>query len=186
MKQQVLYYKIVENKPFNALLVLDEIGKIYYASIGKNSNAFREQLVNDFKPLKDYQLRPVSTLNHNSAIEEEILKFMKVLKDPSTSQEFEIEFIFGTNLQRKVWNKLLEIPKGQVKTYGDIANELGMKVGSSRAIGNCIGANRIAIIIPCHRVLGFNKKINGYRFGVDAKEYLLKHELGNSYDEFVK
>ncbi|MCZ9982557.1 MGMT family protein [Brachyspira hyodysenteriae] len=73
--------------------------------------------------------------------------------------------------------KLQKIPFGKVVTYSDIARNISDKKGSiSRAVGTAEGKNKIAIIIPCHRVVGVNKKLTGYAGGLDKKEYLLKLE----------
>nr|WP_272510029.1 MGMT family protein [Brachyspira hyodysenteriae] len=70
-----------------------------------------------------------------------------------------------------------KIPFAKVVTYSDIARNISDKKGSiSRAVGTAEGKNKIAIIIPCHRVVGVNKKLTGYAGGLDKKEYLLKLE----------
>ncbi len=81
----------------------------------------------------------------------------------------------GTDFQYNVWEKLQEIPFGTTQSYMDIAHKLGdgKKV---RAVGMANGKNPIAIIIPCHRVIGGNGKLIGYAGGLGRKEWLLKHE----------
>lgn len=80
----------------------------------------------------------------------------------------------GTDFQRKVWQALFTIPYGQTKTYGEIAKLVGCR--SSRAVGQAIGHNPIAIIIPCHRVVGTNGTLGGYAWGLDIKQALLELE----------
>lgn len=85
--------------------------------------------------------------------------------------------IYGTDFQYNVWMETSKIPFGKVVTYSDIAGNISDKKGSiSRAVGTAEGKNKIAIIIPCHRVVGVNKKLTGYAGGLDKKEYLLKLE----------
>ena len=84
----------------------------------------------------------------------------------------------GTVFRHKVWNVLLEIPYGSVRTYGDIAKELG--VNSAQAVGGAVGHNPISILIPCHRVVGANGSLTGFAGGVDKKSWLLKSERSNS------
>ncbi|ACN82712.1 methylated-DNA--[protein]-cysteine S-methyltransferase [Brachyspira hyodysenteriae] len=85
--------------------------------------------------------------------------------------------IYGTDFQYNVWMETSKIPFGKVVTYSDIARNISDKKGSiSRAVGTAEGKNKIAIIIPCHRVVGVNKKLTGYAGGLDKKEYLLKLE----------
>ncbi len=81
----------------------------------------------------------------------------------------------GTSFQKDVWSALQEIPYGQTKSYGDIAKVI-QNPNSVRAVGAANGNNRIAIIIPCHRVIGTNGKLTGYAGGLWRKEWLLKHE----------
>lgn len=85
----------------------------------------------------------------------------------------------GTQFQVSVWQLLTEIPYGQTVTYGDIANKLGIKNGS-RAVGLANGSNPISLIIPCHRVIGANGKLTGYRGGLQRKEWLLRFEKANT------
>ena len=83
--------------------------------------------------------------------------------------------IEGTEFQKKVWNELLEIPYGETRSYLDIAKRVG-NPKASRAVGMANYNNKIIIIIPCHRVIGSNKKLIGYAGGLDVKEKLLKLE----------
>ena len=80
----------------------------------------------------------------------------------------------GTDFQRRVWQKLFTIFYGQTKTYGEIARMVGCR--SARAIGQAIGRNPIALIIPCHRVVGANGSLGGYAYGLNRKKKLLELE----------
>ena len=84
----------------------------------------------------------------------------------------------GTEFQKKVWLQLMNIPYGKTTTYKDIATEIG-NTNASRAVGNANNKNPIAIIIPCHRVIGSNNKLTGYAGGLDKKEKLLNLEKNN-------
>ena len=81
----------------------------------------------------------------------------------------------GSEFRLKVWKILSEIPYGQTVTYGEIASMLS-KTMSAQAVGGAVGHNPIAILIPCHRVLGSNGKLTGYAGGIDKKMELLKIE----------
>lgn len=83
----------------------------------------------------------------------------------------------ATAFQRRVWDALLEIPYGQTRSYGQIAAQLGMP-GGARAVGMANGANRIAIIVPCHRVIESTGALRGYGGGLERKRYLLELEGG--------
>ena len=80
----------------------------------------------------------------------------------------------GTEFQRRVWQSLFTIFYGQTKTYGEIARMVGCK--SARAVGQAIGRNPIALIIPCHRVIGANGSLGGYAYGLNRKKQLLELE----------
>ena len=80
----------------------------------------------------------------------------------------------GTDFQRRVWQRLFTIFYGQTKTYGEIARMVGCK--SARAVGQAIGRNPIALIIPCHRVVGVNGSLGGYAYGLNLKKQLLELE----------
>ena len=81
----------------------------------------------------------------------------------------------GAPFETRVWKALLEIPAGQTMSYGAIAKKLG-SAGASRAVGAANGANPIAIIVPCHRVIGSSGSLTGYGGGLDRKKWLLDHE----------
>ncbi|MDZ5648624.1 methylated-DNA--[protein]-cysteine S-methyltransferase [Nitrospirillum sp. BR 11828] len=81
----------------------------------------------------------------------------------------------GTAFQRQVWQALLTIPYGAVRSYTDIARQIG-KPAAVRAVGAANGRNPLSIIAPCHRVVGLNGALTGFAGGLAAKEYLLALE----------
>jgi methylated-DNA-[protein]-cysteine S-methyltransferase len=81
----------------------------------------------------------------------------------------------GTSFQREVWKALRAIPAGTTMSYGQLATNLG-RAGASRAVGAANGANPIAIVVPCHRVIGANGALTGYGSGLPYKRWLLDHE----------
>lgn len=85
--------------------------------------------------------------------------------------------IKGTAFQKQVWDALCKIPYGKTCSYKDIALMI-QNPKAVRAIGNANHKNPIAIIIPCHRVIAYDKSIGGYAFGIDIKKYLLDLECG--------
>jgi methylated-DNA-[protein]-cysteine S-methyltransferase len=82
----------------------------------------------------------------------------------------------GTPFQLAVWAELTRIPYGSTVSYGDIALALGKSLLASRAVGLANGRNPISIIVPCHRVIGADGSLTGYGWGVDRKEWFLRHE----------
>lgn len=81
----------------------------------------------------------------------------------------------GTDFQKDVWNTLLEIPFGKTSTYAKQSVKLG-DIKKIRAVGTANGKNPVAVIIPCHRVIGTDGSLTGYAGGLDKKEWLLRHE----------
>lgn len=91
-----------------------------------------------------------------------------------TTFDFAME-LRGSDFQRKVWQALRTIPYGETRSYGAIAEQIGAP-GSARAVGLANGHNPIAIIVPCHRVIGANGSLTGYGGGLDRKRTLLQLE----------
>lgn len=88
----------------------------------------------------------------------------------------------GTEFQKKVWTELIKIPFGETITY----HELAVRLGDSnviRAAGTANGKNPIAIVIPCHRVIGAGNKLTGYAGGIWRKKWLLEHEINHNPDK---
>ena len=81
----------------------------------------------------------------------------------------------GTPFQQKVWEALLGIPYGETRTYGQLANQLG-NPSATRAVGAANGRNPVAIIAPCHRVIGLSGNLTGFAGGLNAKAHLLNLE----------
>lgn len=88
----------------------------------------------------------------------------------------------GTAFQREIWDALQKIPYGEKKTYSQIA-ELINKPTAIRAVGTAIGANPVLIFVPCHRVVGKNGTLTGYRGGLEMKEKLLALEVRKKNDD---
>ena len=94
-------------------------------------------------------------------------------------REFELPLApEGTPFMRRVWAELVKVPYGATSTYGEIAERIG-NPGGSRAVGLANNRNPIAIIIPCHRIIGSSGKLVGYAGGVELKERLLALESGS-------
>ena len=97
-----------------------------------------------------------------------------------TRQTFDFPFKQpGTDFQQKVWRHLLDIPFGQTTSYLLLSKKIG-DVKAIRAVGTANGRNNMAIVVPCHRVIGSNNKLVGYAGGLWRKEWLLKHEMSFS------
>jgi methylated-DNA-[protein]-cysteine S-methyltransferase len=92
--------------------------------------------------------------------------------------EFGIQLALkGNGFEVAVWNALLEIPYGETASYGQIASRIG-RPHAARAVGLANGRNPVAVIVPCHRVIGANGSLTGYGGGLDRKRHLLELEAG--------
>jgi AraC family transcriptional regulator of adaptative response/methylated-DNA-[protein]-cysteine methyltransferase len=109
--------------------------------------------------------------NHLLQLEKELEEYFN-----GTRKEFSVPLVTpGSDFQQKVWKELMKIPFGSTISYLEQAKALG-KPASVRAVANANGMNRIAIIIPCHRVIGSDGKLTGYGGGLKRKKWLLDHE----------
>ncbi|RIK91560.1 MAG: cysteine methyltransferase, partial [Proteobacteria bacterium] len=85
----------------------------------------------------------------------------------------------GTDFQRRVWDALRRIPAGATTSYGALAERIG-RPGACRAVGLANGANPIALVVPCHRVIGADGSLTGYAGGAPRKRWLLDHERAHA------
>jgi methylated-DNA-[protein]-cysteine S-methyltransferase len=103
----------------------------------------------------------------------------QIMRDYFAGQIHAIDSILtdggGTNFEKQVWAELRKIPTGTTVSYGSIARKLG-DINMSRAVGTANGRNPIAIVVPCHRVIGADGSMTGYGGGIARKEWLLRHE----------
>ena len=128
---------------------------------------------------------PLSSSNisaKNPLAERAVRQLERYRGDPDTVFDLPL-LVEGTPLQRRVWEAMCAIPRGETRTYGAIAQQLGeTDYKALRAIGQACGDNRLPIVIPCHRVVaadglgGFGHSTDGYL--IEAKRWLLLHETG--------
>jgi len=83
----------------------------------------------------------------------------------------------ATDFQRRVWQELRRIPPGQTRTYGEVARSIG-RPGATRAVARACATNPVSIVVPCHRVVGADGQLTGYRWGLERKRKLLETERG--------
>ena len=91
------------------------------------------------------------------------------------SVEFPVDLSSGSSFQRRVWTALRSIPAGSTLSYSDLARRVGAET-AVRAVGAANGANPVALVVPCHRVIGANGTLVGYGGGLPRKRWLLAHE----------
>lgn len=133
-----------------------------------------EIIANDKYILEINRVNKIKEENSNQICKiasEKILKYFN--KEISN---INIEYLLqGTDFQKMVWNALLNIPYGKTLTYKEIAILIN-KPKAARAVASAISKNKLLIIIPCHRVIGSNGSLTGFRGGLDLKEHLINLE----------
>jgi AraC family transcriptional regulator, regulatory protein of adaptative response / methylated-DNA-[protein]-cysteine methyltransferase len=119
---------------------------------------------------------PAATLEQKTDLQQQ--QALKMFKDDWSDLDLVKLHLKGTAFQIKVWNALLQIPMGSLKSYLEIANEIG-DAKASRAVGTAIGNNPIAYVIPCHRVITSAGNLGGYHWGVDRKSAIIGWEASH-------
>lgn len=159
-----MFYKIYDFE-IGELAICEENGKIVLVNVVKTKEDIEEMAKNSIQK------------------ETSLIKNTKQQLDEyfaGKRKKFDIPIkLEGTDFQIKVWKELLKIPYGETCSYLDIAKRIG-NPKASRAVGMANNKNKIIIIVPCHRVIGSNKKLVGYACGLDVKEKLLELERENS------
>ena len=119
---------------------------------------------------------PAMLQNKNSpAIAQAIEQLQGLLAQPTSTWEIPLD-LQGTEFQKLVWSAIAKIPVGTTMTYQQLATSIGRK-SSVRAVASACGANPVAVVIPCHRVLRSDGGMGGYRWGVQRKKALLALEV---------
>lgn len=107
-----------------------------------------------------------------------IKQVITLVDRPSTGIVLPLD-LRGTSFEMQVWEALRRIPIGQTKTYGEIAAAIGHP-RAARAVGSACARNHVAVVVPCHRAVGADKKLHGYRWGLERKRKLLQNESAGS------
>ena len=130
-------------------------------------------------PIWRYQPAVESTISEDLPVFQEAKEWLEKYFTGAILQYYPPLCVSGTSFQQQVWRILQEIPPGTALTYGEVARKLEEITGhhtSPRAIGNAVGRNPVAIMIPCHRVLGTGGRLTGFGGGLEAKRFLLELE----------
>lgn len=99
---------------------------------------------------------------------------LHVIDGAQAAEEVPLD-VEGTDFQWRVWRALMSIPYGSTRTYGEIARSLDSP-GGARAVGRACATNPVALVIPCHRAIGSDHKLHGFRWGLEHKTRLLEYE----------
>lgn len=166
MEKKIIYWILFVHGPWKMYLAATAEGLCY---VGSNHKEF-EELKNWVQ--KKFPLHQLEQDDNRLQVYAD--QFAEYFQGTRTSFTFPVDF-YGTPFQQSVWNALHEIPYGCTHTYSEIAGIL-QKPKSVRAVASAIGANPILITVPCHRVIGKNGKLTGFRGGLEMKESLLELE----------
>ncbi|UST77477.1 bifunctional DNA-binding transcriptional regulator/O6-methylguanine-DNA methyltransferase Ada [Pseudomonas siliginis] len=123
------------------------------------------------------QFRKANLIGADREFEQLIASVVGFVEAPATGLKLPLD-IRGTAFQERVWQALREIPPGSTASYAEIAQRIGAPT-SMRAVAQACGANRLAVAIPCHRVVRSDGNLSGYRWGVERKRQLLERELND-------
>ncbi len=133
---------------------------------GSNDAALARELKQEF-PAADIQ-------RDDRALQPAVAQIKGLLRAGAGTQDVALD-IRGTAFQRRVWNALQGIPRGETRSYSEIARQIG-RPKAVRAVANACASNPVALVVPCHRVVQKNGRLAGYRWGVERKAALLKSE----------
>lgn len=162
----VLYYDTLHSALGSLYVVASDEGIVY---IGTPDAPFEEVEVWAEKPFENYKFE-----ENNEKVARYIEQIEAYFK--GELREFDLPIhVKGTPFQLAVWDALKGLPYGTTTSYSGIAEKIG-NPKAVRAVGAAIGANPILAIIPCHRVIGKNGKMTGFRSGIPMKEFLLQLE----------
>jgi len=116
-----------------------------------------------------------STSNSSILLSQCVKELDEYFEGKRSQFDVQLDWNGASDFYRQVWLALMDIPIGETRTYGQIAQQLG-KTNAARAVGRANALNRLAIIVPCHRLVGSDGKLRGYAYGLDRKRALLDLE----------
>lgn len=162
-------YTVVRS-PFGRLLVAVTERGVCAVKLGDNPAALEQALHEEFPRAEIKRVR-----SGDEWLEELVARVATHLPD-SAARDTEIPFdVVGTSFQWRVWRALQEIPPGETRSYSEVARRI-RKPKAVRAVAQACAANRIAVVVPCHRVIREDGTLGGYRWGLDVKSRLLDAE----------
>jgi len=160
-----IHYTITGSALGQLLVAATERG-ICFVSLGDDPAALEASLTGEY---------PAATLQRDDAtLGERVGAIVRHLSGEQTQLDLPLD-VRATAFQSRVWNALLAIPYGSTRTYGEVAAALGQPT-AARAVARACATNPVALLVPCHRVVGEGGDLRGYRWGTDRKRKLLEHE----------
>ncbi len=161
-----IYWTVFQSTKMSVLIAATDKGLCYVGAANAELDEWAK------KKLPTYQI-----IENEEMMRPYISTLVAYFEGDSTSFSVPLD-LQGTSFQQQVWAKLLAIPYGETVSYSTIAESMG-KPKAVRAVATAIAANPVVIVIPCHRVVGKNGKLTGYRGGLEMKRALLTLENNN-------
>ncbi|MGH9819948.1 MAG: methylated-DNA--[protein]-cysteine S-methyltransferase, partial [Pyrinomonadaceae bacterium] len=156
----------IADTPLGKLMVAATEKGICAVSFGDNEEELRGELEQEFFAAE--------IENDDAGLKDAVSTIVKGMKGERTILSLPLD-IRGTAFQMRVWSELRKIPYGETRSYGEIAEEIG-NPKAVRAVARACATNPVALVNPCHRVIAADGKLSGYKWGIERKEQLLKHE----------
>ena len=164
--EDTIHYSCL-NPPFGPVFVAKTVKGICFVNLSKISEAGFQSLLR-----KKFRKKPIRDDEKLKCVINELLDYFN---GNQVNFKSLLDLRIGTIFQRKVWEKISEIPYGELRSYKWIANQIG-NPDAVRAVGNAVGKNPVPPIIPCHRVIRSDGKLGGFSSGIPLKKWLLKLE----------
>jgi AraC family transcriptional regulator, regulatory protein of adaptative response / methylated-DNA-[protein]-cysteine methyltransferase len=160
----------IADSPVGRVLVATTDRGVCAVELGATNDDVRRALEADF---------PNATIERSDRAHADWVRaVLRRIRDPHHERTAEIPLdVAGTSFQQQVWNALREIPPGERRSYREVAAAIG-RPSATRAVARACATNRVAVVIPCHRVVREDGALSGYKWGVDRKRRLLDDEAG--------
>jgi len=164
-KNMKINYTIADSD-LGKLLVARTVKGVCAVTFGDDENVLRENLFSEYKNAE--------IAEDNANLKEYVEAILENLRGANKALDLPLD-LRATAFQMRVWDVLRKIPYGETVSYTDVAEALGNK-NAVRAVATACASNRVALVIPCHRVVGKNGELTGYRWGVERKKAILEKE----------
>ncbi len=162
----IIHYSCLDS-PFGPVFISKTIKGVCFINLSKISEAEFQSLLR-----KRFRKKPI---RNDKKLKSVINELSDYFKGNHVNFKSILDLNIGTEFQKKVWNKIHEIPYGELRTYKWIASEIG-NLKAVRAVGNAVGKNPVPPIIPCHRVIRTDGNLGGFSSGISLKKWLLRLE----------
>lgn len=162
---ETIRYALADSSLGRLIVALTDTG-VCFIAFGECDEDLRSDLATRFP-----RARVIPAASGDTAL---VASVVALVDDPSHGSDLPLD-VRGTAFQQRVWRALTRIAPGETVSYGDLARRIGRPT-AVRAVAQACGANPLAVAVPCHRVVGSNGSLTGYRWGVDRKRELLRRE----------